>query len=66
MRQGDPKRIRKCADKAGVIIENMAQAGKHYKVFVRGQKSGVVFVSVSPSDDRAYKNVITDMRKVTR
>jgi len=66
MRQGDSKRIRECADKAGVILENIAQAGKHYKVFVRGNKSGVVFVSVSPSDGRAYKNVITDMRKATK
>jgi hypothetical protein len=66
MRQGDSKRIRECADKAGVIIEDMYQTKSHYKVMVRGQKAGIVFVSVSPSDDRAYKNVITDMRKVTK
>jgi L-amino acid N-acyltransferase YncA len=64
MRSRDVKEIRACAKKAQVEIKEMKQTRKHYRVVVLGNKTGLVFVSVSPSDEsRAYRNVVTDMRK---
>jgi hypothetical protein len=56
--------IQEAAAKAKVKIERIAQGGKHLKVQVKGNKSGVVFVSVSASDRRAFQNVTADMKKV--
>jgi biotin carboxylase len=56
--------IEEAAIKAKVEIERIVQGGKHIKVQVKGNKSGVVFVSVSASDYRAFQNVTADMKKV--
>lgn len=57
------RNIKQCAEKAQVEIERVIQGGKHIKVQVKGNKSGVVFVSLSASDYRAFQNVVTDMKK---
>lgn len=56
--------IQKCAEKARVEICDIVHNNKHIKVFVRGNKVGLVFVSASASDHRAFQNVVTDMRRV--
>jgi len=66
MKRKDIEQIKACAARAGVSIKMIDHNGKHYRVRIRGNKAGVVFVSVSPSDIRAYQNVVTDMRRVTR
>jgi hypothetical protein len=55
--------IKKCAVKANVSIEKIEQTQRHIKVLVRGNKPGVVFVSLSASDYRVFKNVVSDMKK---
>lgn len=57
------RNIKQCAEKARVEVERVIQGGKHIKVQVKGNKSGVVFVSLSASDHRAFQNVVTDMKK---
>lgn len=63
MKQVVRKLIQKCAEKARVEIYHMSHDNKHIKVFVRGNKTGLVFVSATASDHRAFKNVVTDMRR---
>ena len=64
MKRSVLKCIEEAALKASVKVERIIHGGKHIKVQVRGNKSGIVFVSVSASDYRAFQNVASDMRKV--
>lgn len=64
MERGTAKLIKECARKANVEIEAIEDTKRHIKVLVRGSRAGIVFVSVSASDFRAFKNVVTDMKRV--
>lgn len=64
MNRSTLENIKKCADKAHVKIERIIASSKHIKVQVRGNKAGVVFVSATPSDYRAFQNVVSNMKKV--
>lgn len=64
MKKSTHRLIKQCAEKAKVTIESISQNSKHIKVLVRAKKIGVVFVSATASDYRAFQNVITDMRRV--
>jgi hypothetical protein len=64
MKHKDKKRIETCALKARVVVREIAQRSRHFRVVIEGNRIGVIFVSITPSDNQsADRNVITDMRK---
>lgn len=62
------RQLKSLASKAEVEIESIRIGKKHYVVFVkRGWKKGIVTVSWTPSDEnRVFKNIVSDMRRVVR
>lgn len=66
MRRIQKTLIEDCANKANVTILSITEEGKHIKVRIEKNKKGLVIVSKSASDYRVAKNIITDMRKVSK
>jgi hypothetical protein len=58
--------LTQCAYQAGVNLTHIHQGKKSIRCEVeKNGKRGLVFVSISPSDWRAQRNIIRDMKRVT-
>lgn len=54
-------------DKYGISIVDREISGRHWKVWITdGKKKGLIFVSLSPSDHRAYQNIAQSARQALR
>lgn len=54
-------------DKYGISIVTRELCSRHWKVWVTdGTKQGMIVVSLSPSDHRAYHNIAQSARKALR
>lgn len=50
--------------KYGITVKNWENTRRHRKVWITdGVKTGVIIVSVSPSDHRAFQNIAKSARK---
>lgn len=54
-------------EKYAISIVERENTGRHWKVWVTdGTKRGMIIVSLSPSDHRAYHNIAQSARKALR
>ena len=54
-------------EKYGISIVDRELSARHWKVWVTdGAKLGMIIVSLSPSDHRAYHNIAQSARKALR
>lgn len=54
-------------EKYGISIVNRELSARHWKVWVTDEaKQGMIIVSLSPSDHRAYHNIAQSARKALR
>jgi hypothetical protein len=57
--------LHECAEKAGVEIVEIKHGRKTYQVRIaKGDRTAVVYTSLTPSCWRAYRNVVADMKGV--
>lgn len=61
------KEVSGLLEKYGISIVDRELSNRHWKVWVTdGKKKGLIFVSLSPSDHRAYQNIAQSARQAIR